>query len=179
MAKTKEIKGNPVTPTPPVDKGEESGKQAKPARKAKRQDELFVQDKKPGIYEPADGAGLGQTFNETSFESELITAGKSIIDSVSKAIYPDKRRLLIDCRYLGYLERIGRPDKIRLALVVINGTMAIKGRARNDAIQAHGGLYFPPDTPKEERKELVEMQSQQKRGNGRRDGGNGDSRDRD
>ncbi len=123
-----------------------------------------------GLDDGHEGGGILETFNQPLFEMELLTAGRTIIDSFTKGIFPDEVSLLKACRYIGYLQRIGRPDKIKLALIKINGTMAIQGRARNDAIQSHGGLYFPPNLSKDDKKWVSEMQRRPSRDNDRRDG---------
>ena len=109
--------------------------------------------------------GMFETYNQPIFEAELMAAGKTIIDAFTKGIFKDTQELLDACLYIGLLKRIKCEARIPMALVKINGTMSIGGRARNDAIQAHGGLYFPPNATKDEKKYLAEMQQ----GNRRRD----------
>lgn len=116
-------------------------------------------DKTLDSYTPDNpGGGLFETFNQPIFEAELMAAGRTIIEAFAKGIFQDTQDLLDACLYIGYLKRIGRSDKIQLALIKINGTMSIEGRARNDAIQAHVGIYYPPNASKDEKKRLVEMQ---------------------
>lgn len=121
---------------------------------------LKPQPKQVDGYEP-EGGRMVETFNQQLFESELITSGRTIIESFTKAVWRDEAQLLKACRYIGYLQRIHQPDKVKLALMKINGTMAIEGRSRNDAVQAHVGIYFPPNASKDERKRLAEMQNRQ------------------
>lgn len=116
-------------------------------------------EKADDLYTPGNSSGgLLETFNQPIFEAELMAAGRTIIESFAKGIFRSDRDLLDACLYIGLLKRIKRDDKIPLALMKINGTMSIGGRARNDAIQAHVGIYYPPNASKDEKKRLVEMQ---------------------
>jgi len=97
------------------------------------------------------------------FEKDLMTAGIDVLASLPTAVFADANEANIACLYLGTLKMFGLEDAIEVALWRINATMAIDGRARDDAIQAHGRLYFPRHASKDDKKWLAEMQQMQRR----------------
>jgi hypothetical protein len=107
------------------------------------------------------------TYSQPLFESDLITAGRSILEAIPRAVFHDDKELIDTCRYLGWLVMMNKDGKmntrIQLALYKISGTMAIGGRARDDAIQAHVGVYFPRNASKEDKQVLEKMQNKNKR----------------
>lgn len=110
------------------------------------------------------GGGSVRYSKDTGFEQDLLTAGASIIESLPLAVFDDKQELIDACMYLGWLEMWNEDgnmkDEINLALYKINGTMAVHGRARAEATQAHVGIYFPETASKDDKKRLEKMQIQ-------------------
>jgi len=107
---------------------------------------------------PYTGGGLFTRTRQPLFEKDLLTAGQSILDSLPTAVFRDEQALNDACLYLGWLDMHDLQEEIAVALWKINGTMAIEGRARDDAIQAHGELYYPRHATKEDKKWLSMMQ---------------------
>lgn len=119
------------------------------------------------------GGPILRRTRQPMFEKDLMTAGLDILDSIPTAVFSDANEANIACLYLGTLKMFGLEDAIEVALWRINATMAIDGRARDDAIQAHGRLYFPRHASKEDRKWLAEMQQMQRKKESQQDGGSG------
>lgn len=102
--------------------------------------------------------GMARRIRQPLFERELLEAGRTIAESMTRGIFRDEQALNIACLYIDHLERMGLTDEIQTALYKLNGTMAIGGRARKEAVMAHGDLYFPDDASKEDKKNLAKMQ---------------------
>lgn len=129
-------------------------------------------------FEPRSNSGsMIDVYENPQFEDLLLTAGKTIPDALVKSSLLDRNDLNKACRYISWMIRNLPPGDIRLQLALnkINGTVGIKGRARNDALQGHGRMYFPPNASKEELKALTEMQARSQRND--RPAGDDDGRD--
>jgi len=107
---------------------------------------------------PYTGGGLFSRTRQPLFEKDLLTAGQTILDSLPTAVFRDEQALNDTCLYLGWLDMHDLQEEIAVALWKINGSMAIEGRARDDAIQAHGELYYPRHATKEDKKWIAMMQ---------------------
>ena len=108
-------------------------------------------------------AGMVRRTRQPLFERELIQAGADILSSLPLSVFRDEQALVDACLYIGKLEYWGLHDALRLALLRLNGSPAIGGRARKESIQAHGNLYWPDDGSKEDKKRLAEMQYKYRR----------------
>lgn len=100
------------------------------------------------------------------FEKDLLTAGRDILSALPLAVLEDDIDITSTCRYFGMVNMFNRRGKCKeiwdMALWKLNATMAKKGRARDDSLQAHGRLYFPRDVSKDDKKFIAEMQQMQK-----------------
>lgn len=115
--------------------------------------------------------GLFRHVRKPQFEKELMTAGRDVLDSLPTAVFRDEQAVNYACLYLGRLAMFDLQDEIRVALWKINATMAIGGRARKEAVMAHGEVYYPEDMSKEDKKMLLQMQGFQKRNGDNSDNG--------
>ncbi len=107
--------------------------------------------------------GMIKRVRQPLFERELLTGGGNILDSFTRAVLTDEQALVNACLYIGHMERVGADDpawqrRIRIALYKINGTMAIDGRARDEAVQGHVGVFFPRHASDKDKKRLEKMQ---------------------
>lgn len=107
--------------------------------------------------------GMPRRVRQPIFEKDLLTAGRNIIESMTIGVFRDEQALNDACLYLGWLEMFNdedgfMEDEINVALYRINGTMAIDGRARDEAVQSHVGIFFPRNASKEDKKRLEKMQ---------------------
>lgn len=102
--------------------------------------------------------GMARRVRQPIFERELLSAGKTVVDSLTVGVHRDEEALVNACLYIGQLERVGLTSRIQVALYKINGTMGIEGRAREEAVQAHAEIYFPRNASKEDKKRLEKIQ---------------------
>jgi len=121
---------------------------------------MATQNKTDGEH-PA-GLGIRRT-RQPLFERDLLSAGKTIVDSMTIGVFRDEQALNDACLYLGWLEMwnddgVFMQNEINVALYKLNGTMAIDGRARDEAVQSHVGIFFPRNASKEDKKRLEKMQ---------------------
>jgi hypothetical protein len=112
-------------------------------------------------------SGMPRRVKQPMFEEHLLEAGKSIIESLPRAVFPTEQSLNDACRYLGWLEMWNgddgfMQDEINVALYKINGSIAIDGRARDESVQSHVGIFFPRNASKDDKKRLERMQFKQK-----------------
>ncbi len=130
---------------------------------------------------PQPGEGMIKRVRQPIFEDSLLSSGKSVIDAFTHAIHRDDQALIDACLYIGQMEAAGRDSngnisqswqaRIQVALYKLNGTMAIDGRARDEAVQAHVGVFFPRHASNEDKKRLETMQYKH-RDDGNEDNGN-------
>ena len=109
------------------------------------------------------GVGLAKRVRPPQFEKDLLSAGGSILASLPTAVFRDEQALNDACLYLGWLEMHDLQDEIIVALWKINGTPAIDGRARDEAVQAHVGIFFPRNASKEDKQRLEKIQYQKRK----------------
>jgi hypothetical protein len=98
-----------------------------------------------------------------AFEDRLLTAGRSILEALPASIFRDEQAVNDAALYLGWLEQFNddkgyMDDEINVALYKIIGTPAIDGRARDEGVQAHVGIFFPRHASKDDKKRLERMQ---------------------
>jgi len=117
---------------------------------------------KEATTQPPNQTGMVKRTRQPLFEKDLMTAGYDIVSSLPTAVFKDEQSLNDACLYLGWLSMHDLQAEINVALWKINGTMAIGGRARKDAVQAHGLLYYPDDASKDDKKWLSIMQQRMK-----------------
>ena len=110
---------------------------------------------------PTRPPGMVRHTRQPLFEKDLLTAGYDILNSLPTAVFKDEQSLNDACLYLGWLDMHDLKEEIAVALWKINGTMAIGGRARKEAVMAHGELYYPEDAGKDDKKWLAMMQQRQ------------------
>lgn len=107
-------------------------------------------------------SGMPRRTRQPVFEKDLLTAGRNILESMTIGVFRDEQALVNDCLYIGWLEFWNEDgfmdDEINVALYKINGTMAVDGRARDEAVQAHVGIFFPRNASKDDKKKLERMQ---------------------
>ncbi len=116
----------------------------------------------------AVGEPVLTSYSEPVFEQNLLTSGKSIVDSFTIGVFPDMQSLVNACLYIGQMQAAGRradgsispawASRIQVALYKLNGSMAIDGRARDEAVQAHVGVFFPRHASDKDKKRLETMQ---------------------
>ncbi len=109
-------------------------------------------------YNENSGSGMLKRVRKPLFEKDLMTAGADVMESMTVGVFRDEEALNTACLYIGQMQMFGMDDEITLALYKLNGTMAIDGRARDDAVQAHVGIYFPRHASKEDKKRLEKIQ---------------------
>jgi len=112
---------------------------------------------------PSTPPGMVRHVRQPLFEKDLLTAGMGILDSLPTAVFRDEQALNDACLYLGWLDMHDLQDEIAVALWKINGTAAIDGRARDEAVQAHVGIFFPRNASKEDKQRLEKIQYQKRR----------------
>lgn len=105
--------------------------------------------------EDAPYATLGRKTTKPTFEKDILTPSPEAMEAISQSYFPDEQSLNNACLYIAWLEMFGLEDEKRAALYKINGNKAIKARALRWAVQAHGGLYWPEDSSKDEKKFLA------------------------
>ncbi len=124
--------------------------------------------KKENEIGPNRPAGMLRRIKQPVFEESMLTPGGDIPESFVKSCFADQNELVNAVLYIGQLRSVGyNPDtgkidpawqnRIDIALYKINGNVAINARARDDAVQAHGGMFWPKNATKEERKQLAKQ----------------------
>jgi len=113
-------------------------------------------DEEGGIY---SGSGMARRVRKPSFARELITAGSNALDSVTRAVFRDEQALNNACLYIGHMSMFEMEDEVDLALLKINGTMAIDGLSRDQASQVDIGVWFPKNLSKDDKEKLAKLQS--------------------
>jgi len=110
--------------------------------------------------QPNANVGAFRRIRQPLFEKDLMTAGITVLDALPTAVFADEQAANAACRILGWLSQHLGEDSPEFMQVLwrINSTMAIGARARKDAVQAHGLLYYPDDVSKEDKKWLATMQ---------------------
>jgi len=101
--------------------------------------------------------GLGRRVRTPLFEKDLLMPSPDVMEAIAQSYFADEDKLNIACQYLSLLEEFENQDGIRQALYKINGNRAIQARSLRYAVQAHGGLYWPDEATKEEKKFLAKQ----------------------
>lgn len=101
--------------------------------------------------------GLGRRTRTPLFEKDILTPSPEAMEAISQSYFPDENDLTIACQYLAWLELFSLEDEVKIALYKINGNKAIQARSLRYAVQAHGGLYWPDNTSKDEKKFLAKQ----------------------
>jgi len=97
---------------------------------------------------------LESTVSTPLFEKDILIPSLEAMEAISQSYFPDKESLMVACQYIAWLELMGLEDEKKQALYVINGHRAIQSRSLRYAVQAHGGLYWPDEASKDDRKFL-------------------------
>lgn len=113
-------------------------------------------DKETGI-DYGQYTGLGRRVRQPLFEKDIMTPSPDVMEAISQSYFPDQEKLMIACQYITMLEAIGLVEEIKQALYAINGNRAILARSLRYAVQAHGGLYWPDESTKDEKKFLAKQ----------------------
>ena len=101
--------------------------------------------------------GLGRRVRTPLFEKDILTPSPEAMEAIAQSYFPDELSLTIACQYLAWLELFRLEDEVKIALYKINGNKAIEARSLRYAVQAHGGLYWPDNTSKDEKKFLAKQ----------------------
>ena len=101
--------------------------------------------------------------NRGNFEDRLITAGSSIIQAIPQSVFPDEQSLNNFCDIVRWVEmwqddKGYMDDELKDILYKVVGAPAIDGRARDEGVQAHVGIFFPRHASKDDKQRLERMQ---------------------